>query len=97
MRDVARRTGSRKAVAIALKAANLIGNGLYGVDVKESDGQFYIVEVNDNPNLDSGQEDAVLRDELYRRIMESFVRRIESTNRWLVRNSTSLEAQATNR
>jgi glutathione synthase/RimK-type ligase-like ATP-grasp enzyme len=68
----------RKAVAIALKAANLIGSGLYGVDVKEADGQFYIVEVNDNPNLDAGIEDAVLRDDLYRRIMESFVRRIES-------------------
>ncbi len=69
----------RKAVAIALKAANLIGNGLYGVDVKEVDGQFYIIEVNDNPNLDSGVEDAVLREELYRRIMESFVRRIENS------------------
>ena len=70
-------TAPRKAVSVALKAANLIGNGLYGVDVKESDGQFYVIEVNDNPNLDSGIEDAVLRDELYRRIMESFTRRIE--------------------
>jgi glutathione synthase/RimK-type ligase-like ATP-grasp enzyme len=68
----------RKAVAMALKAANLIGNGLYGVDVKESDGHFYIVEVNDNPNLDSGVEDAILREELYRRLMEYFVRRIEA-------------------
>ncbi|MCM2374631.1 RimK family protein [Aporhodopirellula aestuarii] len=72
-------TAPRKAVATAVKAANLIGNGLYGVDVKEVDGQFYVIEVNDNPNLDSGVEDAVLRDELYRRIMESFVRRIEAT------------------
>ncbi len=71
-------TAPRKAVAVALKAANLIGNGFYGVDVKESDGQFYIVEVNDNPNLDSGIEDAIMRDELYRRIMESFVRRFEN-------------------
>ncbi len=69
----------RKAVAVAIKAANLIGNGLYGVDVKEVDGNFFIVEVNDNPNLDSGVEDEVLREELYRRIMESFVRRIESS------------------
>jgi len=69
----------RKAVNIAVKAANLIGNGLYGVDVKEVDGQFYIIEVNDNPNLDSGVEDAVLREELYRRVMESFVRRIENS------------------
>ncbi|TWT49593.1 Ribosomal protein S6 modification protein [Rubripirellula amarantea] len=68
----------RKAVATAVKAANLIGNGLYGVDIKEADGQFYVIEVNDNPNLDSGVEDAILRDDLYRRIMESFVRRIEA-------------------
>lgn len=67
----------RKAVQMALKAANLIGDGLYGVDVKESDGQFFIIEVNDNPNLESGCEDEVLRDELYRRVMESFLRRIE--------------------
>jgi len=71
-------TAPRKAVSVALKAANLIGSGLYGVDVKEADGQFYVIEVNDNPNLDSGIEDAVLREELYRRIMESFVRRIEN-------------------
>lgn len=67
----------RKAVAIALKAANLIGDGLYGVDVKESGGKFYVIEVNDNPNLESGVEDSILRDELYRRVMEVFLRRIE--------------------
>ncbi len=67
----------RKAVAVALKAANLIGDGLYGVDVKESDGKFYVIEVNDNPNIDAGVEDAVLRDDLYVRVMELFLRRIE--------------------
>lgn len=67
----------RKAVATALKAASLIGDGLYGVDVKVCDDAAYVIEVNDNPNLDSGVEDAVLREELYRRIMESFLRRIE--------------------
>lgn len=67
----------RKAVSIALKAANLIGDGLYGVDVKESGGKFTIIEVNDNPNLESGVEDQILRDDLYRRIMELFLRRIE--------------------
>lgn len=71
-------TAPRKAVSIAVKSANLIGSGLYGVDVKEVDGEFFVIEVNDNPNLDSGIEDAVLRDELYRRIIESFVRRIEA-------------------
>jgi glutathione synthase/RimK-type ligase-like ATP-grasp enzyme len=67
----------RRAVSAALKAANLIGDGLYGVDVKESNKKFYVIEVNDNPNIDVGVEDAVLRDEVYNRIMEVFLDRIE--------------------
>jgi glutathione synthase/RimK-type ligase-like ATP-grasp enzyme len=67
----------RKAVAIAVKAANLIGDGFYGVDVKESNGHFYIIEVNDNPSIDSGCEDVILKDELYRRVMAVFLRRVE--------------------
>lgn len=65
------------AVKVALKAANLIGDGLYGVDVKESDGRFYVIEVNDNPNVESRVEDVVLKDELYLRIMNVFLDRIE--------------------
>ncbi|MEQ9412155.1 MAG: RimK family protein [Fuerstiella sp.] len=68
----------QKAVKLALKAANLIGDGLYGVDVKESDGNFTVIEVNDNPNIDAGTEDALLKDELYRRIIQVFVERIEA-------------------
>ena len=66
-----------KAVRAALRAANLVGNGLYGVDVKQSGQKFYVIEVNDNPNIDSGVEDAILKDELYRRIMHVFLTRIE--------------------
>jgi glutathione synthase/RimK-type ligase-like ATP-grasp enzyme len=66
-----------KAVRAALRAANLIGDGLYGVDVKQSNDKFYVIEVNDNPNMDAGVEDAVLKDELYRRVMEVFLQRIE--------------------
>lgn len=61
----------------ALKAANLIGNGLYGVDVKEANGKAYIIEVNDNPNLDSGVEDKILKNDLYLKIMQVFLQRIE--------------------
>jgi len=68
----------RKAVRVALKAANLIGSGLYGVDVKQSNNEFYVIEVNDNPTIESGEEDSILRDELYRRIMTVFQQRIES-------------------
>jgi glutathione synthase/RimK-type ligase-like ATP-grasp enzyme len=67
----------QKVVQLALKSANLIGDGLYGVDIKESNGKYYIIEVNDNPNIDAGVEDAVLKDELYQRIMAVFLRRIE--------------------
>jgi glutathione synthase/RimK-type ligase-like ATP-grasp enzyme len=67
-----------KAVRLALKAASLIGDGLYGVDIKESEGRFYVIEINDNPNIDSSVEDLVLKDELYRRVMEVFLRRMEA-------------------
>jgi glutathione synthase/RimK-type ligase-like ATP-grasp enzyme len=65
-------------IQTALKAANLIGDGLYGVDVKELAGKSYVIEVNDNPNIDGGTEDAVLKDQLYSRMMQTFVNRIES-------------------
>jgi glutathione synthase/RimK-type ligase-like ATP-grasp enzyme len=64
-------------VRAALRAANLIGDGLYGVDVKQVGTKFFIIEVNDNPNIDAGIEDQVLKDELYLRIMRVMVRRIE--------------------
>jgi glutathione synthase/RimK-type ligase-like ATP-grasp enzyme len=61
----------------ALKAANLIGDGLYGVDLKQVGGKVLAIEVNDNPNIDAGVEDRVLKDEVYLRIMRVFLRRIE--------------------
>ncbi len=67
----------RRAVKAALKAANLIGDGLYGVDVKQSNGHFHVIEVNDNPNVNYGYEDRVLKDDLYRRIIDVFLRRVE--------------------
>lgn len=62
----------------ALKATKLIGNGFYGVDVKESNGKGYVIEINDNPSIESGVEDKYLGKELYTLIMQEFVRRIES-------------------
>ncbi len=61
----------------ALKATSLIGSGLYGVDIKEVDGKAYVIEVNDNPNIDESIEDRLLGDELYLRIMQSIFNRIE--------------------
>lgn len=39
-----------------LKAARSIGNGLYGVDLKECEEKVYVIEVNDNPSLESGED-----------------------------------------
>ena len=61
----------------ALRAANLIGDGFYGVDIKEWDSKYYVIEVNDNPSIDSGVEDEVLKNELYLRIMRVMLRRVE--------------------
>ena len=67
----------KQVVKTALKAAGMIGNGLYGVDLKQIGNKVYVIEINDNPNLDSGIEDSILQDELYDRVMDVFLRRIE--------------------
>jgi glutathione synthase/RimK-type ligase-like ATP-grasp enzyme len=67
----------RAVVQTALKAANLIGDGLYGVDLKEVNGKIYVIEVNDNPSIDAGVEDTVLKDELYRTVIQSIINRID--------------------
>ena len=69
-----------KVLDTAIKATSLIGNGLYGVDIKESNGKVYVIEVNDNPNLDGGIEDQILGDELYARIIKTFKNRIEQSH-----------------
>ena len=56
----------------ALRAAKLIGNGLYGVDLKETRRGAVVMEINDNPNLDAGVEDKLLGDALYGRILQHF-------------------------
>jgi glutathione synthase/RimK-type ligase-like ATP-grasp enzyme len=68
-------------VKAAVRAANLIGDGFYGVDLKESNDHCYVMEVNDNPNVDAGNEDGVLENALYRELMGVFLRRIRERKR----------------
>jgi glutathione synthase/RimK-type ligase-like ATP-grasp enzyme len=70
-----------KVIRTALRAANLIGDGLYGVDIKQTNKGVYVIEVNDNPSIDSGVEDKALGQDLYRQIMHSFLRRLEQQRR----------------
>ncbi|MGT3154983.1 ATP-grasp domain-containing protein [Legionella pneumophila] len=63
-------------IKIALKSTRLIGDGLYGVDIKSHGNKYYVIEVNDNPNIDHGLEDKILGQNLYEQIMSVFLQRI---------------------
>lgn len=63
---------------LAVRAAAAMGNGLYGVDIKQVGQKFFVIEVNDNPSIDGGVEDAATGNGLYLTIMQSFRRRVEA-------------------
>jgi glutathione synthase/RimK-type ligase-like ATP-grasp enzyme len=62
---------------IGARAARLIGRGLYGVDLKQTAAGVFVVEINDNPNIDHGYEDAAEGDIVWRRLVTWFIDRIE--------------------
>lgn len=68
----------KAVIETALEAAAVMGDGLYGVDLKESNGKVYVIEVNDNASVDHHWEDKVLGDELYLMIMKNILSRIEA-------------------
>ncbi len=63
-------------LSTAVRASLVIGQGLYGVDLKLIDGQARIIEVNDNPNIDFGVEDLLAGQSVYNAIMELLRARI---------------------
>lgn len=69
----------QKVLRTALKAASLIGDGLYGVDLKQVGRDVLVIEVNDNPNIDHGIEDLILKDELYLNLANVFLKRIRQS------------------
>ncbi|MFL1484137.1 RimK family protein [Marinobacter sp. LN3S78] len=71
----------RNVIQAALSATRLIGDGLYGVDIKQSGNRVAVIEVNDNPSIDSGVEDRFLGGELYTLIMQEFLTRMEAKRR----------------
>ncbi|GGD53628.1 RimK family protein [Lacimicrobium alkaliphilum] len=67
-----------KVLDAALRACKLIGDGFYGVDIKQTaEGKVAVIEVNDNPSIDSGVEDKFLGQALYHEVMAEFLRRME--------------------
>ncbi len=63
-----RENAPAKLKEVALKACGVVGQGLYGVDLKETDGEYVVVEINDNPSIYAGCEDLRNRD-LYAKII----------------------------
>jgi glutathione synthase/RimK-type ligase-like ATP-grasp enzyme len=55
-----------------------MGDGLYGVDLKEINGRAVVIEINDNPSIETGVEDKVLGQALYDAIIAALRRGVES-------------------
>jgi glutathione synthase/RimK-type ligase-like ATP-grasp enzyme len=47
----------KEVIQLAIKAAQSIGKGLYSVDIKQRGGRQFVIEVNDNPSLESGEDE----------------------------------------
>jgi hypothetical protein len=59
---------SPKWLETAIRAASAIGNGLYGVDLKQVRDDYVVIEVHDNPTIAEGEEDQRAR-RLYKRLI----------------------------
>ncbi len=71
-RCVTREDAPAKLLTVAVAAAAAIGDSLYGVDLKEVDGEYAVIEVNDNPTIAASQEDQA-NPEIYSEIVRYLV------------------------
>ncbi|MDQ0392597.1 RimK family protein [Labrys monachus] len=72
-----------EVIGPAVRAARLIGNGLYGVDLKQTRSGVVVIEINDNPNIDIGLEDAAVGEALYRTLLAHFQALVDARHRAL--------------
>lgn len=66
----------KDVVEYAIKAAAVMGDGFYGVDIKVRDSKAFVIEVNDCPSIDHGWEDKILGEKLYLMVAEYFLNKI---------------------
>jgi len=87
-KKVSQRSGNDESVELnkvpknvlqsAIDVSKLIGDGLYGVDLKEQEnGEVFVIEINDNPNIDHAIEDRIYGDDIYRNIINHLISKIE--------------------
>ena len=67
----------KNVIDIAVKTSKLMGLGLYGIDIKVVDDQLMVIEINDNPNIDFGVEDAYYGDLIYTEILAALKNRLD--------------------
>jgi glutathione synthase/RimK-type ligase-like ATP-grasp enzyme len=76
-RSLAIAEAPQDVVDIGVRAANLIGDGLYGVDIKSGPDGPVVVEINDNPNLEHGVEDEADK-QVWNHLTDWFVKRLNA-------------------
>ncbi len=57
---------------ICISLSKCVGAGLYGLDVKETDDGYKVIEINDNPSIYDGYEDTIDTD-IYEKIINALV------------------------
>jgi glutathione synthase/RimK-type ligase-like ATP-grasp enzyme len=57
---------------ICISLSKCVGDGLYGLDVKETDDGYKVIEINDNPSIYDGYEDTIDTD-IYEKIINALV------------------------
>ncbi|SFJ50215.1 RimK family protein [Olleya namhaensis] len=67
----------KTVITMAIKSAKLMGKGLYGIDIKVVNNTSMVIEINDNPNIDFGVEDAFYGDLVYTKILNALKTRLE--------------------
>ena len=65
-------------INVGVKGASMMGEGLYGVDLKQNNRGVFVIEVNDNPNMDSAIEGAVIKDILLEKLLDWFLSKLET-------------------
>jgi glutathione synthase/RimK-type ligase-like ATP-grasp enzyme len=76
-RTIAVAEAPQDVVDIGVRAANLIGDGFYGVDIKSGPDGPIVIEINDNPNLEHGVEDEADK-HVWNHLTEWFVKRLNA-------------------
>jgi glutathione synthase/RimK-type ligase-like ATP-grasp enzyme len=75
---VALSSAPAEAVALALEASALVGDGLYGVDIKQRGDDFFLIEVNDNPDIHEEFEASRPSDRVWDRLAGWFAAHVQA-------------------